>query len=320
MNDSKRILVIGGAGLIGSHLCQALVDRNHDVYCMDIRSCESSPILRELMTLTNFNYIRHNVVNQFGINVDEIYNLASPSALRYDQVMEVETLKVNILGTLNCLESARINRSRVLFTSSGDVYGSVRQQSMHEDQPFGHACSALAESKRAAESFVRSYKDEYQVDGKIARVFNTYGSGADLSDQRVVTKMIVEALSGRNLTIYGNGEQLRSFCWVGDVVDGLIRLMNRLPDVQVPTVNIGNNHEITIRALAEKIIDLTGSHSKIIHLDARNDDPRHKSPDISRAREMLGWQPTTTLDEGLRRAIVYFEHELTQMRSWVEMH
>ncbi|MBR3792568.1 MAG: GDP-mannose 4,6-dehydratase, partial [Alistipes sp.] len=140
------------------------------------------------------------------------------------------------------------------------------------------------------------------------------------SDQRVVTKMIVEALSGRNLTIYGNGEQLRSFCWVGDVVDGLIRLMNRLPDVQVPTVNIGNNHEITIRALAEKIIDLTGSHSKIIHLDARNDDPRHKSPDISRAREMLGWQPTTTLDEGLRRAITYFEHELTQMRSWVEMH
>lgn len=320
MNDSKRILVIGGAGLIGSHLCRALVDRHHDVYCMDIRSCESSPILREMMTLTNFNYIRHNVVNQFGINVDEIYNLASPSALRYDQVMAVETHKVNILGTLNCLESARINRSRVLLASSGDVYGSVRNQSMHEDQPFGPACSALAESKRAAESFMHAYKDEYQVDGKVARIFNTYGSGADLSDQRVVTKMIVEALSGRNLTIYGNGEQLRSFCWVGDVIDALIRLMNRLPDVQIPIVNIGSNHEISIRALAEKIIDLTGSHSKIIHRDARTDDPRHKSPDISRAREMLGWQPTTTLDEGLRRAISYFENELIQMRSWVEMH
>ena len=320
MNDSKRILVIGGAGLIGSHLCRSLVDRNYDVYCMDIRSCESSQILREMMALTNFNYIRHNVVNQFGINVDEIYNLASPSILRYDQAMEVETHKVNIIGTLNCLESAKINRSRVLFASSGAVYGAVRQQSMHEDHPFGPARSALAESKRAAESLVRAYKDEYQVDGKIARIFNTYGTGADLNDQRVITKMIVEALSNRNLTIYGNGEQLRSFCWVGDVVDGLIRLMNRLPDVKVPTVNIGSNHEISIRALAEKIIDMTGSRSKIIHQNARNDDPRHKSPDISRAREMLGWQPTTTLDEGLRRVISDVENALTQVRSWVEVH
>lgn len=320
MNDSKRILVIGGAGLIGSHLCRSLVDRDYDVYCMDIRSCESSSILREMMTLHNFNYIRHNVVNQFGINVDEIYNLASPSTLRYDQAMAVETHKVNILGTLNCLESARINRSRVLLASSGDVYGAVRTQSMHEDQQFGSTHSALAESKRAAESFMQAYKDEYQVDGKIARIFNTYGSGADLSDQRVVTKMIVDALLGRNLTIYGSGEQLRSFCWVGDVIDALIRLMNLLPDVKIPTINIGSNHEITIRALAEKIIDLTGSRSKIIHQSARPDDPRHKTPDISRARKMLGWQPTTTLDEGLRRAIAYFENELTQMRSWVEMH
>lgn len=320
MNDSKRILVIGGAGLIGSHLCRTLVDRNYDVYCMDIRSCESSPILCEMMSLTNFNYIRHNVVNQFGINVDEIYNLATPSSLRYEQGVEVETFKVNILGTLNCLESARINRSRVLLASSGDVYGAVRQQSMHESQTFGPASSALAESKRAAECLVRAYKNEYQVDGKIARIFNTYGVGADLSDQRVVVKMIVEALSGRNITIYGNGEQLRSFCWVGDVVDAMIRLMNRLPDVEVPTVNIGSNHEISIRALAEKIISLTGSHSKIIHRDARTDDPRHKSPDISRAREMLGWQPTTTLDEGLWRTISYVEHELMQMRSWVDTH
>jgi UDP-glucuronate decarboxylase len=208
----------------------------------------------------------------------------------------------------------------VLLASSGDVYGAVRTQSMHEDQQFGSTHSALAESKRAAESFMQAYKDEYQVDGKIARIFNTYGSGADLSDQRVVTKMIVDALLGRNLTIYGSGEQLRSFCWVGDVIDALIRLMNLLPDVKIPTINIGSNHEITIRALAEKIIDLTGSRSKIIHQSARPDDPRHKTPDISRARKMLGWQPTTTLDEGLRRAIAYFENELTQMRSWVEMH
>ena len=212
--------------------------------------------------------------------------------------------------------------SVVLAEPNIDLYlgAAVTEVETDGNGPFGPARSALAESKRAAESIVRAYKDEYQVDGKIARIFNTYGTGADLNDQRVITKMIVEALSNRNLTIYGNGEQLRSFCWVGDVVDGLIRLMNRLPDVKVPVVNIGNNHEISIRALAEKIIDMTGSRSRIIHRSARNDDPRHKSPDISRAREMLGWQPTTTLDEGLQRVISYVENELTQMRSWVEVH
>ncbi|MBQ2414098.1 MAG: NAD-dependent epimerase/dehydratase family protein, partial [Rikenellaceae bacterium] len=243
MNDSKRILVIGGAGLIGSHLCRALVDRNYEVHCMDIRSYESSPILREIISQPNFNFIRHNVVNQFGIDVDEIYNLATPSTLRYEQGAEVETLKVNIIGTLNCLEVARHHRSRMLFASSGDVYGSIRQQSMQEDTTFGPVRSALSEGKRAAESLVRAYRSEYQVDGKITRIFNTYGTGADTSDQRVVAKMIVKALTGQNITIYGNGEQLRTFCWVGDVVDALIRLMNRLPDVEVPTVNIGSNHE-----------------------------------------------------------------------------
>ena len=319
MNDSKRILVIGGAGLIGSHLCRALVDRNYEVHCMDIRSYESSPILREIISQPNFNFIRHNVVNQFGIDVDEIYNLATPSTLRYEQDAEVETLKVNIIGTLNSLEVARHHRSRMLFASSSDVYGSIRQQSMQEDATFGPVRSALAEGKRAAESFVRAYRSEYQVDGKIARIFNTYGTGADTSDQRVVAKMIVKALTGQNITIYGNGEQLRTFCWVGDVVDALIRLMNRLPDVEVPTVNIGSNHEISIRTLAEKIISITGSRSKIIHHAARHDDPRRKSPDISRARQMLDWQPTTSIDEGLLQTINYFERELYSMRSWVEM-
>lgn len=319
MNDSKRILVIGGAGLIGSHLCRALVDRNYEVHCMDIRSYESSPILREIISQPNFNFIRHNVVNQFGIDVDEIYNLATPSTLRYEQGAEVETLKVNIIGTLNSLEVARHHRSRMLFASSSDVYGSIRQQSMQEDTTFGPVRSALSEGKRAAESLVRAYRSEYQVDGKIARIFNTYGTGADTSDQRVVAKMIIKALTGQNITIYGNGEQLRTFCWVGDVVDAMIRLMNRLPDVEVPTVNIGSNHEISIRTLAEKIISITGSRSKIIHHAARHDDPRRKSPDISRARQMLDWQPTTSIDEGLLQTINYFERELYSMRSWIEM-
>ena len=319
MNDSRRILVIGGAGLIGSHLCRALVDRNYEVHCMDIRSYESSPILREIISQPNFNFIRHNVVNQFGIDVDEIYNLATPSTLKYEQGAEVETLKVNIIGTLNSLEVARHHRSRMLFASSSDVYGSIRQQSMQEDTTFGPVRSALSEGKRAAESLVRAYRSEYQVDGKIARIFNTYGTGADTSDQRVVAKMIIKALTGQNITIYGNGEQLRTFCWVGDVVDALIRLMNRLPDVEVPTVNIGSNHEISIRTLAEKIISITGSRSKIIHHAARHDDPRRKSPDISRARQMLDWQPTTSIDEGLLQTINYFERELYSMRSWIEM-
>jgi UDP-glucuronate decarboxylase len=231
----------------------------------------------------------------------------------------VETLKVNIIGTLNSLEVARHHRSRMLFASSSDVYGSIRQQSMQEDTTFGPVRSALSEGKRAAESLVRAYRSEYQVDGKIARIFNTYGTGADTSDQRVVAKMIVKALTGQNITIYGNGEQLRTFCWVGDVVDALIRLMNRLPDVEVPTVNIGSNHEISIRTLAEKIISITGSRSKIIHHAARHDDPRRKSPDISRARQMLDWQPTTSIDEGLLQTINYFERELYSMRSWIEM-
>ncbi len=320
MNNKKRILVIGGVGLIGSHLCRRLVDYGHEVYCMDIRSCDSSPLLRETASQHNFNYVRHNVINPFGINVEEIYCLAAPSTLRYEHGMEVETHKVNLLGTFNALECAKINRSRILYASSGDVYGLSRQQSMREEQGFGPACSAAAESKRAAESLLRAYKTEYQTDGKIARIFNTYGTGADPSDRRVVAKMIVEALTGRNLTIYGSGQQLRSFCWVGDTVDALLRLMNLLPDVQVQTVNIGSSHEITIRALAEKIISLTGSRSKIIHLEARNDDPRHKTPDITRARRLLDWQPATSLDDGLLRTINYFEKELSRLRSWVEVH
>lgn len=320
MNNTKRILVIGGVGLIGSHLCRRLADYGHEVYCMDIRGYESSPLLRDAASQRNFNYVRHNVTNPFGINVEEIYNLASPSVLRCEQGMEVETHKINILGTINTLECARINRSRVLYASSGDVYGSSRQQSLQEEQGYGATCSAAAESKRAAESLMRAYRTEYQVDGKIARIFNTYGTGADAGDRRVVAKMIVGALTGRNITVYGSGQQLRSFCWVGDTVDALLRLMALPPAAHVTTVNIGSSHEISVRALAEKIVSLTGSRSKIIHLEARNDDPRHRTPDITRARRLLDWQPTTSLDEGLMRTINYFEKELNRMHSWVEVH
>lgn len=320
MELKKRILVTGGAGLIGSHLCRRLTDYGHEVYCMDIRSRESSPLLSQISAQPNFNYIRHNVVNPFGINVDEIYHLASPSTLRYESGSDVETLKTNILGTINCLENAKIHRSRILLASSGDVYGSSRQQSLREEAPYGPALSSVTEAKRAAESLMRAYKAEYQVDGKIARIFNTYGSGADTCDRRVVAKMTVEALTGHNITIYGSGEQLRCFCWVEDIVEALIRLMNLLPDSQIPTVNLGSNHEISIRALADRIVALTGSKSKIIHLEARNDDPRHKTPDLTRARRMLEWQPYTSLDEGLRMAAGYFEKELFKEHSWVDVH
>ena len=323
MELKKRILVTGGAGLIGSHLCRRLTDYGHEVYCMDIRSRESSPLLSQISAQPNFNYIRHNVVNPFGINVDEIYHLASPSTLRYESGSDVETLKTNILGTINCLENAKIHRSRILLASSGDVYGSSRQQSLREEAPYGPALSSVTEAKRAAESLMRAYKAEYQVDGKIARIFNTYGSGADTCDRRVVAKMTVEALTGRNITIYGSGEQLRCFCWVEDLVEALIRLMN-IPDTEpTATVNLGSSVEISINRLADMIVTLTGSRSRIVHIPARSDDPRRMAPDLTRARNMLDWRASTSIEDGLRMTIGHVQsvlHSLTRDNAaeWIE--
>ena len=291
----KRIVVLGGVGFIGTHLCLRLLDEGHEVFCVDTRDIANSPLLRDMPPHPEFRYVRHNIVHQFGIRCDEIYNLASPSRVRYNKALPVET--GNIYAA-NCRDTA-------------------------EESGFCTTRRILAEGKRAAEAMHRAYQSEFGVDARIARIFNTYGTGADLMDQRVVMKMIVAALQNRDIPINGSGEQLRTFCWVEDVVDGLVRLMDAPPTETARTINFGSNHEVSIRALAEKIVALTGSRSQIVHTDARADDVRRLAPDISAARRELGWEPRTPLVEGLRRTISYAEKELADKThagmTWAEI-
>ena len=318
----KRIVVLGGVGFIGTHLCLRLLDEGHEVFCVDTRDIANSPLLRDMPPHPEFRYVRHNIVHQFGIRCDEIYNLASPSRVRYNKALPVETLKVNTLGSINALDTARAEHARILFASAGNIYAANCRDTA-EESGFCTTHRILAEGKRAAEAMHRAYQSEFGVDARIARISNTYGTGADLMDQRVVMKMIVAALQNRDIPINGSGEQLRTFCWVEDVVDGLVRLMEAPPAETTRTANFGSSHEVTIRSLAEKIIALTGSSSHIVHAEARIDDIRRRTPDISATRRELDWAPRTPLIEGLRRTISYVEKELAEKNyagiSWVEI-
>ena len=319
----KRVVILGGVGFIGTHLCLRLLNDGHEVFCVDVRDPANSPLLRDMPPHPEFRYVRHNIINAFGIRCDEIYNLAAPSRVRYNKALPVETLKVSILGSINALDTARSEHARILYASTGDIYGTGYRDTAVEA---ANCCSThhiLSEGKRAGEALHRAYQYEFGVDARIARIFNTYGSGADLMDQRVVMKMIVAALQNRDIRINGSGEQLRTFCWVEDIVDGLVQLMEAPPMETTRTVNFGSNHEVTIRALAEKIIALTGSRSQIVHAEARIDDSRRRMPDISATRRELDWTPRTPLVEGLRRTIGYVEKELSDKTyagiSWVEI-
>lgn len=319
----KRIVVLGGVGFIGTHLCLRLLDEGHEVFCVDTRDIANSPLLRDMPPHPEFRYVRHNIVHQFGIRCDEIYNLASPSRVRYNKALPVETLRINMQGTINALDTARMEHARILFASSGCVYGAGYRDPATDPAAGYSGQYILSEGKRAAEALHRAYQEELGVDARIARIFNTYGSGADIMDQRVVMKMIVAALQNRDIPINGSGEQLRTFCWVEDVVDGLVRLMDAPPTETARTINFGSSHEVSIRALAEKIVALTGSRSQIVHTDARADDVRRLAPDISSARRELGWEPRTPLVEGLRRTISYAEKELADKThagmTWAEI-
>ena len=243
--------------------------------------------------------------------------------MRYNKALPVETLKVSMLGSINALDTARSEHARILYASAGDIYGTGYRDTSVEAADGYATHRILSEGKRAGEALHRAYQYEFGVDARIARIFNTYGSGADLMDQRVVMKMIVAALQNRDIPINGSGEQLRTFCWVEDVVDGLVRLMEAPPAETTRTANFGSSHEVTIRALAEKIIALTGSRSHIVHTEARIDDIRRRTPDISATRRELDWAPRTPLIEGLRRTISYVEKELADKNyagiSWVEI-
>lgn len=321
----KRTVILGGAGLIGTHLCLRLLREGHEVFCVDIRDMGDSPLLREARDYDNFRFIRHNIIHSYGIRCDEIYNLASPSCMRSDRALPVQMLKVNISGSVNTLEAARAEHARVVFASSGNICIPVRRDVLAEESCYNTVGTILSEAKRSAEAMHRAYRIEYGVDARIARIFNTYGPGTDLNDRRAVPCMIAAALQNRDIVICGSGEQRRSFCWVEDTVDGLVRLMAaRQQGNRLTTVNLGSPHEISIRALAERIIELTGSRSKIRHTESRYNDPQRKIPDISVARRELQWTPVMPLTDGLQRTIAYIENELSKIgytsRTWVEMH
>ncbi len=317
----KRIVVLGGVGFIGSHLCRALIERGDEVFAIDVRDIAHAPMLRSARRLSSFHYIHHNIVHPFGIRCDEIYNLAAPTMVRYNKALPVETLRIGMVGSIHALDTARTEHARVVLASSGGV-----EQLGELTRPAREGASThrlLLESKFAAETLHRAYRQEFGVDTRIARIYNCYGSGVDLMDQRVVTKMVVAALQNRDIVIEGSGEQQRTFCYVGDVVEGLIALMQALPTDHTRTIHLASDESLSILQLAERIIHLTGSRSRIVHVAARNEEFSRRNPDLKATHRELGWRAATSLDEGLKRTINYVEKELTERAgaffSWIEV-
>jgi UDP-glucuronate decarboxylase len=304
-----HILVTGGAGFIGSHLCERLIERRHDVVCLDNYFTGSKDNIRHLMGHHHFEVVRHDIIHYIDIEIDQIYNLACPASPVHYQHDAVRTIHANVLGVTNILELARRTGARILQASTSEVYGDPLVHPQTEDywgnvNPIGPR-SCYDEGKRVAESLMMDYHRQHGVDIRIARIFNTYGPRMATDDGRVVSTFIVQALNGEPLTVFGKGDQTRSFCHVRDLLDGLIALMNT-PEVTEP-VNLGNPDEFTILQLAELVRDRTGSKSEIRFSDLPVDDPVRRRPDITRARKLLGWEPRIPIDDGLRSTIEYFE-------------
>ena len=303
------ILVTGGTGFIGSHLCEKLLEQGEQVICLDNNFSGSKKNIEHLMSNTNFEFIRHDITTPIYLEVDQIYHLACPASPRAYQYNGIKTLKTNILGTLNVLGIAKRTNARILLTSTSEVYGDPLISPQTEEY-FGNVNpngirSCYDEGKRAAESLMFEYYRNHRTEIRIARIFNTYGPKMDKNDGRVISNFINQCLQGDPITIYGDGEQTRSFCFIDDQVSGLIKLMNR--EHQGP-INIGNPSELSIKYLAFKIREMTPSNSEIEFKDLPSDDPLQRRPDISRAKSLLEWSPTVELEEGLRRTIDYFRN------------
>ena len=302
-----NILVTGGSGFIGSHLCTYLIDQGHYVICLDNNFTGSMNNIRHLLTHPNFEFIRHDVVDPIKIEVDQIYHLACPASPQHYQSNAIKTLKTNVLGSLNILGLAKRTQATVLLTSTSEVYGDPTISPQTEDYRGNVSCTGIRscydEGKRAAESLFMDYHRSNGVDTRIARIFNTYGPRLNLNDGRVVSTFIVQALKNQPITIYGKGQQTRSFCYVDDTVRGLVALMN---SKYTMPVNIGNPYEITIKTLAEIIIELTKSTSQLEYKPLPQDDPMKRKPCIKKANELLEWEPKVLLNEGLQRTIKYF--------------
>ena len=304
-----RILVTGGAGFLGSHLCERLLREGHQVICMDNLFTGHKRNIFQFLENPEFEFIRHDIVDPFKVEVDLIYNLACPASPVHYQYNAIKTIKTSVVGSINCLGLSKRLNARVLQASTSEVYG---DPAMHPQQegywgnvnPIGIR-SCYDEGKRCAETLFFDYHRQNKVDIRIMRIFNTYGPRMDMNDGRVVSNFICQALRGDPITVYGDGAQTRSFCYVDDLIDGMVRLMNN--DSLIGPVNIGNPDEFLIKELAEIVIKLTNSKSEIINKPLPSDDPKQRRPDISLAKKELGWEPQVKLREGLERTIPYFE-------------
>lgn len=306
-----RILVTGGAGFIGSHLCERLLSEGSEVICLDNFFTGRKANVAHLLDNKKFELIRHDVTEPILLEVDQIYNLACPASPVHYQYNPVKTVKTSVMGTINMLGLAKRVRARILQASTSEVYGDPLVHPQTEDYYGNVNCIGLRscydEGKRVAETLMMDYNRQSAVDTRIARIFNTYGERMLENDGRVVSNFIVQALKGEELTIYGDGNQTRSFCYVSDLVDGLIRLMNAEgEDINLP-VNIGNPGEFTMNELADEVAKATGREIRIRYFELPQDDPKQRQPNIERAQKLLGWVPTVPLAEGLNKTVAYFD-------------
>ena len=314
IHSSKRIMVTGGAGFLGSHLCEKLLEAGHDVLCVDNFFTGSRRNVAPLLSDPNFELMRHDVTFPLYVEVDEIYNLACPASPIHYQFDPVQTTKTSVHGAINMLGLAKRLRAKIFQASTSEVYGDPTVHPQREEywgnvNPIGFR-SCYDEGKRCAETLFFDYHRQHNLRIKVARIFNTYGPRMHPNDGRVVSNFIVQALRGEEISIYGDGSQSRAFCYVDDMIDGFVRMMDTSDSVTGP-INLGNPSEFTIRELAERVIELTGSSSKINYKPLPHDDPKQRCPDISKAKDMLDWKPVTALNEGLLKTIQYFENQLS---------
>jgi len=304
-----RILVTGGAGFLGSHLCDRLLADGHEVICLDNLFTGAKANIAHLLGNPHFEFVRHDVIDPFKYEVDQIYNLACPASPPHYQFNPIKTTKTSVMGAINCLGLAKRVKARVFQASTSEVYGDPSIHPQPESywgnvNPIGRR-SCYDEGKRVAETLFFDYHRENKVDIRIVRIFNPYGPRMHPNDGRVVSNFIVQALKGENITIYGDGQQTRSFCYVDDLIEGFVRLMNQTETVG--PVNIGNPGEFTMLELAENVLKLTKSKSKIVHKELPADDPKQRRPDITLAKKYLKWEPKVQLTEGLKKTITYFK-------------
>lgn len=312
---AKRILITGGAGFIGSHLCKRLLDEGNDVICLDNFFTGSKKNIEELLDNSRFELVHHDITKEYYAEVDRIYNMACPASPPHYQFDPLKTLKTSVIGIINMLELAKRCKATILQASTSEVYGDPHVHPQVESywgnvNPVGIR-SCYDEGKRCAETLMMDYHRQNNVDTRIIRIFNTYGPNMDPEDGRVVSNFIVQALQGHDITIYGDGSQTRSFCYISDLVDGIVKMMNN-PQKFTGPVNLGNPSERTILEFAKLIIEMTGSKSKIVYKPLPGDDPTQRKPDITLAKKELGWEPKVDIREGIQKTIEYFDKKLKE--------